>query len=72
MAKASPPQSSSTSQITSTSSTNEYDVTATTAKAAAAGPSPSTEDPRDECVLCCYPLPNENESVYHECCGELI
>ena len=35
----------------------------------------STQDPQDEdeCVLCCYPLPlNLAESLYKECCGEVI
>jgi len=47
-------------------------TTATAAVEEAALP-PSTPDPQDECVLCCYPFPLElNESVYHECCGEVI
>ena len=38
-----------------------------------ASPPPSTEDPHDECVLCCYHLPiRENESQYQSCCGEVI
>ena len=46
---------------------------AAAATAAAAEAPPSTEDPQDECVLCCYPLPiRENESLYKECCGEVI
>ena len=47
-------------------------TTATTAVEEAALP-PSTPDPQDECVLCCYPFPLKLAgSVYHECCGEVI
>ena len=54
-------------------SSNEYGKTDKTKSAEVPPPSSSTEDPHDECVLCCYPLPiQENESQYHECCGELI
>ena len=68
----------STIQTSSVSSNIDYD---TTTKTAAAGtpteapqpPLPSTENQRDECVLCCYPLPiKKSESLYKECCGELI
>ena len=62
-----PPPPPSAIETTSTSSS------AAAATAAAAEAPPSTEDPQDECVLCCYPLPiRENESLYKECCGEVI
>ena len=73
-----PPPPPSASQTSSASSNIDYDTSTETAAAAtpieaSQPPPPSTENQRDECVLCCYPLPNENESVYHECCcGELI
>ena len=49
-------------------------ATSTVAAAAPTEPTPpSTEDPHEECVLCCYPLPpTPEESVYQECCGEVI
>ena len=60
----------------------KYDTSAEVAVAAAAAAaitevvqtSFSTVDPHeDEFVLGCYPFPiEENESVYHECCGEVI
>ena len=32
----------------------------------------STEDPHDECVLCCYPFPVVPDYFYKECCGKVI
>ena len=81
MTKASQLPLAPTSQTTSAvSSTDDNDATTvTTAKATVAAtaptkpPPPSTEDSHEECVLCCYPLPvNLKESVYQECCGEVI
>ena len=63
---------SATIQTTRASSTSEA-VIATATTEAPQSPPPRTEDPQDECVLCCYPLPlEEHESVYHECCGHVI
>ena len=55
-------------------SPNGYDPTDKTEPAEAPEQAPpSTEDPHDECVLCCYPLPLKGkESRYKECCGEVI
>ena len=84
MTTASPPAAVSSSQFDSASSHVDYDTTVAEAEAeaeataAAAAPTelpppPSTEDPHDECVLCCYPLPlKPEESTYHDCCGEVI
>ena len=49
-------------------------ATSTVAATAPTEPTPpSTEDPHEECVLCCYPLPpTPDESIYQECCGEVI
>ena len=73
-----PPPPPSASQTSSASSNIDYDTSTETAAAAtpieaSQPPPPSTENQRDECVLCCYPLPiKENECLYKECCGELI
>ena len=49
------------------------EATAAAAAAAEAALSTSTENPHDECVLCCYPLPlHDGGSVYRECCGQVI
>ena len=48
-------------------------MTTTAAAVEEAALPPSTPDPQDECVLCCYPFPLKLAgSVYHECCGEVI
>ena len=70
MAPPPPPSAIETASASSTA------VAAAAAAAPAEPPPPSMEDPHDECVLCCYPLPlkvkGECQSVYKVCCGEEI
>ena len=68
------PSISGSIQTTSASSTAEAAAAAaTTEPPPPPTASTSTEDPHDECMLCCYPLPRKkNESGYYPCCGEVI